>query len=174
MWYDTDRHTEMDGQGAIAATEDNAKFDDYGVGINFDQELTDNIAMFGRVGWAKADMADKASTTATLMTDNEVVNLAWSAGVQFDGAMWNREDDMVGIAIGQNRGGDDYAGSVAGNQDNAETIAELYYNYAATDYLALTPFAQAIISPRGVAHRYTSADSKDTIVIFGVRAQLDF
>lgn len=90
---------------------------------------------------------------------------AWSAGAQFTGSRWNRGEDFVGVAFGQNIPGSSYGD--AGNPDDAEGIVELYYSYKINEHLTLTPDIQVIANSLG--------DSEaGEIGVFGLRAQIDF
>ena len=121
--------------------------DGWGVGVSLDQQLTDNLTFFARLAHE----------------DDEVyeVETAWSAGVEIRGAKWNRENDALGIAIAQAILSDDVS------PDDTETLIEIYYSYAVNDQLYITPDIQIIDSPGG-------DDDNDTIVVLGVRGQVNF
>jgi high affinity Mn2+ porin len=60
-----------------------------GLGLNIDQEITNNIGVFARVGWNDGQYASWAFTE---------IDRTVSAGLSFKGAPWKRPDDVVGIA----------------------------------------------------------------------------
>ena len=65
-----------------------------GVGINIEQAMTENIAVFGRASWADG----KTETYAFAEIDRSI-----SAGLVIKGNDWKRVDDVAGIALAQNR-----------------------------------------------------------------------
>ena len=60
-----------------------------GLGLNVEQELTNNIGAFARVGWNDGQYATWAFTE---------IDRTVSAGLSFKGAPWKRPDDVVGVA----------------------------------------------------------------------------
>lgn len=121
--------------------------DGWGFGVSLDQQLTDNLTVFCRA----AHEDDEVYEVAT----------AWSIGAEISGAKWNREDDALGIAIAQAILSDDIS------PDDTETLIEIYYSYALNSQVSITPDIQIIDSPGGDSHN-------DTLVVLGVRAQVNF
>ncbi len=119
----------------------------WGVGMSLHQQLTDNISVFTRLAYE----------------DDEVYEIAtaWSAGVQIRGTKWNRENDALGIAIAQAILSDNIS------PDDSETLLEIYYSYAVNAQLLISPDIQIINSPGG-------DDDNDTILVLGVRGQVEF
>jgi carbohydrate-selective porin OprB len=72
----------------------NGDKDKYGLGFNFEQELTDHIGAFIRV--MKTD--GKTETYAFTEVDN-----SFSGGFLIKGAAWSRTDDTVGLSFLQNQ-----------------------------------------------------------------------
>jgi high affinity Mn2+ porin len=62
---------------------------EFGVGLNFEQEITKNIGVFSRLGW------NDGITEAWLFTD---VNHMGSLGAVIKGERWHRAGDTIGIA----------------------------------------------------------------------------
>lgn len=60
-----------------------------GIGLNVEQQLTNDIGAFGRVGWNDG----KGATWAFTEIDQTI-----HAGLSIKGTHWKREDDVVGIA----------------------------------------------------------------------------
>jgi len=148
LWRDDSEHTEL-----LDATRDEKV--NWGWGVSLDQQIMEPVTVFFRYGWE----------------DERVSNIeyAWSTGLQISGALWNREEDVLGIAFGQNIPGGDY--SKAGNPDHHESHFEAYYNLHLNDTLSISPDIQIIWNPKGV----TSSDEgiDDTVYVFGLRAQID-
>lgn len=134
----------------------------YGLGISFDQELTDNLACFLRYGWQDPKIY--------LVGSSFSLEQAWSIGLQVKGSLWGRNDDILGLAIGQAIPSDDYKKADATRNAKKEGHFECYYNYKVNEHLSLSPDVQVIWNPYGD----DVADKKDTITVVGMRAQVDF
>ena len=134
----------------------------YGVGISFDQELTDDLGAFLRYGWQDPDVY--------LNGESFSLEYAWSTGLQLKGTGWGREDDVLGLAVGQAMPSDEY--KKAGSNLNAkdEGHFEAYYNYKVNDHLTLTPDLQIIWNPYGK----DATNGSDAIVVGGIKGQVDF
>jgi porin len=132
------------------------KRDDVGFYMNFDQMLfkeladpedTQGLGTFMRLGITDGD-ANPISTF-------------WSAGVQYQGLIPRRDDDVIAFGVANSRLGD-YAEPVERN----ETVYELYYNAQITPWLHLTPSLQVITNPGG-------QDVGDAVVA-GIRLHISF
>jgi hypothetical protein len=139
VWWNGSDHAELDG--------DDDDEDGWGLGLSFDQQLTDDITGFFRAGYADDDVYEVEGT--------------WSIGAQMAGNKWDRENDVVGVALSQALINDDV------DPDDPETLLEAYYSIVLNEQLAISPDIQIIHNPAGDDHN-------DTIVIFGTRAQLIF
>ena len=132
----------------------------YGVGLNVEQELSDNIGMMFRAGW------NDGHNETWMFTE---IDQAVSAAIVFDGKSWNRDGDNLGIAILANGLSADHraylkAGGYGfiigdGNLNYApESIAETFYSLSLPTYhLQLAPDYQFILNPaynkdRGPVH----------------------
>lgn len=88
-----------------------------GYGLSFDQALGDHLGAFLRLTWTDhKDILDYRGL--------------YTGGLNIGGGLWGREADNVGIAYGYLDGAD------TGIADT--NVAELYYRFAANDFLALT------------------------------------
>lgn len=139
----------------------------YGFGLSVDQEIIENIGVFGRFGWADPEVSE-----------NE---MSWSVGAQIGGGIWSRENDAVGLAAGQIIPSKKYVDfateeAIADGADpeykykkDAETQIEFYYSFAITENVSISPAAQYIIKPQGG----NAADDRD-VLIYGIRTQINF
>ena len=102
----------------------------YGFGLNTEQELTDDLGLFGRLGWNDGQTETWAFT--------EIDSTA-SIGLQVKGKRWRRPDDKLGVAIlfnGLSAAHRDYlaaggVGFIVGDgrlNYGIEQIIETYYN----------------------------------------------
>ncbi len=138
-WWNGSDHVELEG--------DDDDEDGWGVGMSLDQQLTDDITAFFRTGYADDDVYEVEAT--------------WSTGAEMCGTMWNREKDVVGLAVSQAFINDDV------DPDDTETLYEAYYRIVVNEYLAISPDIQLIDNPGG-------DNSNDTVFVFGTRGQLTF
>jgi carbohydrate-selective porin OprB len=162
-WYNGLDHSKLVDQGEM--TPDVVKERNYGVGLSFDQMITDVFGVFTRFGWQRPDLAIASTNPNTAPCEG-----SWSAGLQVSGKLWNREDDVLGVAIGQVLPSQHYKN--AGNGGAAEGHFEAYYKVKLTKNLYISPDLQCIWNPRGISEPYQGDDN--TIFVYGVRGQLDF
>jgi high affinity Mn2+ porin len=98
-----------------------------GWGISLDQQVAKYVTLFSRIGFS---------------TDGGVnFDRAYTLGTQFDGGMWGRENDRVGLAVGRLE-----ASSESGMTGN-ETPVELYYAWQVNEHLQLAPTCNGSASP---------------------------
>lgn len=154
-WLNDRNHTKW-----LDTTKDKEK--GYGFGISFDQELTDEIGAFLRYGW----QSPKVYLTGTSFS----LEQAWSTGLQIKGSLWNRENDILGLAVGEAIPSDDYKKADSTRNARKEGHFEAYYNIHINEHLHLSPDLQVIWNPYGD----DVANKKDTITVFGLRGQVDF
>ncbi len=140
------------------------KEDGCGVGLSFDQELNDNLGAFVRYAWQ--DPAQRLNG----LDDDFSLEHAWSVGLQLSGAIWNRDNDIFAIAYGQAIPSDDYKKAGTNLNAKSEGHLETYYSFVVNDHLALSPDVQVIWDPYGG----DATNGNDTIVVGGLRAQVDF
>ncbi len=132
----------------------------YGFGLNFEQELGDNVGMMLRGSW------NDGRNETWMFTE---IDRAVSAAIAYDGRAWHREGDNFGVAVLANGLSSDHraylkAGGYGfligdGNLNYApESIAEAYYSFSLPAYhLHLAPDYQFILNPaynqdRGPVH----------------------
>lgn len=134
----------------------------YGFGLSFDQEMTDELGAFLRYGWQDPDV----------YLNGEAFSLeqAWSAGFQLKGSLWNREGDILGIALGQVIPSGEYKKTDSGLNAENEGHFEVYYSYKVNKNLTLSPDVQVIWNPYGD----DAANGKSAITVIGIRGQVDF
>jgi high affinity Mn2+ porin len=70
-------------------TQTYANRDNYGFGLNWEQEIIKDVGAFSRVGW------NRGQTQAWMFTD---INYSGSLGVSVKGESWRRPEDTVGLA----------------------------------------------------------------------------
>ena len=149
VWYNGAPHAKVNDPGVIERG-------NVGFGFSCDQKITDIYGAFGRFGWADPTKSD--------------LGYDWSVGVQMIGRYWNREDDVVAIAIGQAIPGKEYRD--ANEYDKSETHLEAYYACKVNDHLTISPDMQIIWEPNGGGT--AAGKDSDTIFVYGLRGQIDF
>ncbi len=133
----------------------------YGYAISIDQELTNNMGVFLRAGWQ--------SDEAALDTASFSLESSYSAGMQLSGNSWGRDEDVLGMACGIVDPSDEYK-KAGGLLAKTEGHFEAYYNYKVNNNFTITPDIQFISNPYGK----DAANGASTIIIAGVRLQIDF
>jgi hypothetical protein len=140
-----------------------------GLGLNFEQQLTNNIGFFSRAGWNDGKDATWAFTE---------IDRTLNAGVSIKGTRWKRKSDEVGLIGIVNGISQDHRnflsaggyGFIIGDGKlnyGTEGIIETYYNARLTNFLWLTFDYQFVNNPgynkdRGPVH------------VFGLRAHVEF
>ena len=140
-----------------------------GAGYSFDQELTNEIAIFSRASWNDGKHATWAFTE---------IDQSFSVGISVKGNKWKRPDDVCGIATvvnGISKGHGDFLkaggyGFIIGDGTlnyRHETIIETYYNVHLAKYFWLTLDYQFVNNP---------AYNKDRgpVHVFGIRGHIEF
>jgi len=154
-WVNDRDHTKWLDQAIITKAS-------YGFGVSFDQELTDVLGVFLRYGWQNPEVF--------LNGESFSLEQSWSTGIQLSGSLWNRKDDVLGLAIGQAIPSGDYKNSNTELNAYAETHLETYYRYFVNEHLTVSPDIHIIWDPYGD----DAVMGDDTIGVFGMRAQVDF
>jgi high affinity Mn2+ porin len=121
-----------------------------GVSVNWQQQVTDSIGVFGRAGWADGNVEPWDFTD---------IDRTISAGASLNGKPWGRPHDTIGIAgvingiskVHQQFFNDGGLGILIGDgmlpHPGTEQIIETYYNYALTASTRLTADYQFINNP---------------------------
>jgi len=131
----------------------------FGLGLSLEQELTNDIGFFSRVGWNDGKYASWAFTE---------IDQTFTAGLSVKGSWWKRSEDVFGIAVANNGissghrnflkdGG--YGFIIGDGKLNYghETIIESYYNAKLLKFLWLSFDYQFVNNPaynkeRGPVH----------------------
>jgi carbohydrate-selective porin OprB len=121
----------------------------YGFGYNAEQELTENLRVFGRFGWNEGQHESFAYTE---------VDQTAEAGADYAGGRWRRPADKIGLAVVSNaikRDHQEYLrlggiGFILGDGNlryGRENIVESYYNLHAWRGLFYAVDVQHIANP---------------------------
>ena len=139
----------------------------FGLGLNIEQELTNEIGVFSRIGWNDGKYVSWAFTE---------IDQTFTAGLSVKGHRWNRSEDIFGIALANNgisnghrnflsQGG--YGFIIGDGKLNYghESIIESYYNAKIFKFLWFSFDYQLVNNPgynkdRGPVH------------VFGLRAHV--
>jgi len=139
----------------------------FGLGLNIEQELTNEIGVFSRIGWNDGKYVSWAFTE---------IDQTFTAGLSVKGHRWNRSEDIFGIALANNgisnghrnflsQGG--YGFIIGDGKLNYghETIIESYYNAKIFKFLWFSFDYQLVNNP---------AYNKDRgpVHVFGLRAHV--
>jgi hypothetical protein len=141
----------------------------YGFGYNTEQELTENLRVFGRFGWNEGQHESYVYTE---------VDQTVEAGGDYTGARWHRPADKIGLAVVTNaikRDHQEYLklgglGFLLGDGKlnyGRENIVESYYNWHAWRGLFYTVDVQHINNPGYNLDR-------GPVWVGSVRAHVDF
>ena len=140
----------------------------YGFGLNGEQELTESLRVFGRLGWNVGTKEDFQFAEA---------DRTLALGSDFGGKRWHREQDRVGIAAAIDGlsavhreylklGGDSYLLGDRGLNYHLEKAIEGYYNFRVREGIFLAFDLQHIRDPG-----YNS--SRGPVWVFGLRLHLE-
>ncbi|MCK5707493.1 MAG: carbohydrate porin [Candidatus Aureabacteria bacterium] len=134
----------------------------YGFGLSADQELTDTIGVFARYAWQNPEVY--------LNGESYSLEYSYSVGIQITGEPWMRDNDVFGIAFGQIFISDNYKDAGGYQKADSEGHIEFYYSYKVNDHFTISPDVQIVMNPYGG----DAINGDDTIVIAGIRGQIDF
>ena len=150
LWYDP--------QAKERFSDGRTKTDDLGFYLSIDQDLfrenprqvddPQGLSAFARYGWADGAV-------------NEIRHF-WSFGLQYQGLVPTRDDDVVAIGYAHGR-----LVKAAGYDKSDEAVIEVYYNMQVAGWLAITPSVQYVFHPGGAA-------GVDNALVLGLRAQMSF
>jgi porin len=151
LWYDPQPKAHSDG--------DREYRDDTGFYAGVDQMLVkenddpqdgQGLGIFGRYGWADGRCND--------------IHRFWSLGIQYQGLLPGRDDDVLGLGFAQGVFTDEPSAPFTAD---SESVSELYYSLLATPWATISPGIQYISHPGG-----DRAVGDATVA--GVRAQIVF
>ncbi|MEN6576334.1 MAG: carbohydrate porin [Phycisphaerales bacterium] len=151
LWYDPQPKAHSDSECEYR--------DDIGVYASVDQMLlkeNDNpedgqgLGMFARYGYADEKRND--------------ISGFWSIGVQCQGLVEGRDEDVLGLGVASGIFGDCANDSFKADH---ESVVELYYRVQASRWMAISPGIQYVSHPGG-------GRATDDAVVVGTRAQIDF
>jgi porin len=133
--------------------------DDVGLYLNCDQMLfkensdfgdNQGLGVFARYGYTDGDK-------------NDMTNF-WSFGMQYQGLLDGRDEDVLGAGFAQGFFSDKASNTYT---EDYESAFELYYNAKCTPWLNISPSIQYITNTGG-------SDLAGDSAIFGIRAQMVF
>ncbi len=141
-----------------------------GIFLNAEQEVTDNLGIFARVGWNDGKHVSWAFTEI-----DETAHL----GISFKGSGWDRKHDVLGIAAVVNGISADHRaflkaggyGFIIGDGNlnyGHESIMELYYSARLFPSLWLTFDYQFVNNPG------YNKDRSGPVHVFGIRTHIQF
>ena len=141
----------------------------YGLGLNVDQEISNDIGFFARVGWNDGKYASWAFTE---------IDRTLSGGFSIKGNKWKRAEDVLGMGTAINGISEDHQlflkeggyGFIIGDSKlnyGLESIIEAYYSAALLKFLWLTLDYQFIKNPG-----YNK--DRGPVNVFGVRAHVEW
>ena len=116
----------------------------FGYGFSVDQQVSENLTLFGRFGRRDEDAYAAKS--------------AWSAGFRYVGPIPRRGDDSIGFGYGQ---------VLAESASAQERLLEAYYKAKISDRIAISPHLQYLINPLG------NKDA-DNVLVTGLRTLIIF
>jgi len=161
VWNNESNYTRLSNDAERLLDPDNPdlmlfnKDNNWGMGLCFDQYVWNSIGVFMRFG-------NQDPRTS-------IVQYSWSAGLHVEGKPWKRENDVLGLAIGQLIPGKDYQKADFMRYGQNEGHFEAYYNFKMNDFISFGPDFQLIWNPSG-----NDAVEHDSIAVYGCRAQVDF
>ncbi|NTV28757.1 MAG: carbohydrate porin [Candidatus Omnitrophica bacterium] len=161
-WSNGQNHTRW------SDTEKN-KENGYGYGLSFDQELTDVLGAFVRYGWQNPKVVLSTADDFDIATAAGLEQ-AYSLGLQLKGSLWGRAEDVTALAFGQVFPSDEYKNQDSTRKAKTENHLEWYYNWRVNDHFHLSPDLQVVWNPYGG----DAVNGNDTILVGGLRAQVDF
>jgi len=141
----------------------------YGIGVNADQAVNDNLGVFFKAMWSDGQTETEAFTE---------VDRSMAAGVSLKGTSWGRAQDTVGLALTRNWLSSDrrqyleaggisfFIGDGALNY-RPETTFEGYYNWNIVKHTWLTADYQRMANPAYNADR-------GPVTVYGMRLHFEY
>ncbi|HLH44074.1 MAG TPA: carbohydrate porin [Bryobacteraceae bacterium] len=121
----------------------------YGAGVSWDQEISSDLGVFGRLGWNDGKTESFAFTAMDRLA---------SAGISVAGSRWRRKNDVAaslitfggvsGVhAVYLSKGGLDFLIGDGALNYGPETVWESYYSFQASKWFWIGPDVQRIVNP---------------------------
>jgi hypothetical protein len=156
-----------------------SKSGSYGFGVSIDQAINDDFGIFARCGYKEHSFGDHDRNGKEVNSFALPLSAMWSIGAQFKGSKWSRENDVLGIAVGQIYGSSDAKGFIkeynnGTYKDGAETQFEVYYKFTINNYIALTPAFQYFANPRGGNVLTGTSNADKNVLVYGIRTAFSF
>jgi len=141
-----------------------------GIGLNMEQELTENIGAFARVGWNDGQHVSWAFTE---------IDQTAQLGFSFKGSPWWRSDDVVGVAAVVNgisaehraflkAGGYGFIIGDGALNYGHESIVETYYNARLYSHVYFTFDYQLVTNPA------YNRDRHGPVSVFAFRGHIEY
>jgi hypothetical protein len=141
-----------------------------GLGLNADQEITNNIGAFARIGWNDGQYATWAFTE---------IDQTASAGLSFKGTTWKRPDDVIGVAAVVNGISAEHRaflkaggyGFIIGDGNlnyGHESIIETFYNARLYEHVYLSFDYQLVTNPA------YNRDRQGPVSVFAFRGHIEY
>jgi len=148
IWTNRTNHTELKNTS-------NDKKHGSGFGVSIDQQVTDFLTIFGRIGYQDKKIYE--------------FDIAWSGGLSLGGNLWGRDNDVLAIAYGEAILSDDNKDvlNTAGTNPGSEGHLEAYYSLVINEHVTISPDIQVVTNASG-------DDDFDTVLIGAVRGQITF
>ena len=126
-------------------------------GLSFDQSVADGVGVFARYSSQDDGIAEN------------IIKGSWSLGALFEGTLWGRESDTIGIGYGSVNLNDkaDPSTNLGVSNTGNESHIEAFYKFGISDHFTLTADVQVIGNNGGDS-------AADTVSVAGVRGQLNF
>ena len=158
-WLNNRDHSKYVALGQLQGT---GEYTSYGFGLSFDQMITGRLDLFGRFGWQQPYTIPASGGAC--------VEWSWSGGMQISGSYWNRIQDHIAVAVGQNFVSNEYID--AGNPGANEGHIEAYYSWKLNRCLTISPDVQLIWNPNGVS--YSRQGEPEPVFVYGTRVHYIF
>jgi high affinity Mn2+ porin len=131
----------------------------WGMGLNFEQEVTSELGLFSRLSW------NNGTTESWAFSE---IDDAFSLGASLKGTPWHRPDDVTGLALVVNglshdhltyltAGGQGFMLGDGGLNYSPEEILEFYYLYKLSKPVGISPDFQYVRNPAYNADRGPAA-----------------
>lgn len=172
-WYNTSDSNDLEldqnhqplGSSRLGALQRDGAYGGY---INFQQQVTGTANGKGTTMFLRASQADRF----TAATDRQV-----ALGMEYKG-MFDRPDDMVGLAVGATHGNARYAnyqreynslhhGAQTVVNDGYEYATEVFYSWSPIKPVTIRPNLQYVIHPGGTSQN-------DNVVAVGLKTSIAF